>query len=128
MSCTGTSHRRDTWEASAPAAWVGCGLLTAAPSPLAVDGSQAPARWPSPLRLCLSRDAALSAVVHRARVIYPASVAVVPVCSVGLGDPDGMSVQILDGGVGCGNTAASIEATRRGEAGAACSLGAGAWR
>lgn len=126
MSGIGTAHHRNTREASAPAtAEVASGLLTAPMSPLALDGSLAPARSLFPYRLALIRDAAPSpAASDRAYRTSPAGIPVAPARPTGLSSPNELPAPT----VGCGDAATVIESTRHGEAGTACSLRAGASR
>lgn len=116
MSATGTAHRCNGREALPPAAvMAACGLLTAGPSLLALDGALPQARLLSPSCAYLIRDAAQSAVLDRARLVYPAGTEVLPRQPGMSGNPDVALIRAVADGVGCGDSAELIDATRLGE-------------
>lgn len=104
MCAIGTAHRCDGREALPPAAVMAvCGLLTVRPSPLVLDRSLVQGGVLSPSRPYLIGDAALSAVLDRARLVYPAGTQVLPGRPGMFGDPDVALARAVAEGPGCGD-------------------------
>lgn len=129
MSDTATAYPCRAWEASPPAAVeVAFGLLTAQPSPLGLDGPLAQARLLPAPRSPLPCDAAPRAVLRRGHLIYPAGIPVLTGRPDVFGQPGELLVRAAADVVGCGSSAASMEATRLGEVAAVAALWTGSLR
>jgi hypothetical protein len=116
MSDTAITYRCGAWEAPAPAAVeVAFGLLTAQPPTLALDGSLAQVRLLPAPRPLHPLDAALRAVLDRARLNYLGGFPVLAARPGVLGQPSPPLVRAVADGVGCEDSAALIEGTRLGE-------------